>query len=111
MAGDRPSRRREEEFGCDRHSNAAGAVGQAANVRAMTTVAHMPEDAAQNVHGEPLERSAHLRSRHSPASCNGALGARFSQQEASSSAARKKNRPNSWWAAQRVQWYGGRRVG
>ena len=77
MAGDRPSRRREEEFGSVRHRTEAGAVGEARNVRAVTTVASMPDIAAQIVLGEPLERSEHFRTRHSPALCNGGLGAHF----------------------------------
>ena len=73
-------------------SHVAGAVGEAANVRIMTTVANMPEAAAQNVLGEPLERSLHLPTPHSPALCTRCTFCAFSQQEASSSAARKKKR-------------------
>ena len=63
-------------------SHVAGAVGEAANVRIMTTVANMPEAAAQNVLGEPLERSLHLPTPHSPpALCNGARFACFPSRE------------------------------
>ena len=96
MAADKASCRVRSKFASVGHSHAAGAVGEVPNVRAVTTVADMPEAAAQNVPGEPLERSEHFRTPHSPAFCNDALGASFPSRECQAPRREKKSAEVMW---------------